>query len=84
METITHLTFTDGTPARITLVGESHVLEWTDGICVWEETYGSLSAALGRLALLAACHESGWADGFVDDEDGHTPRWERFVAEAVA
>ena len=78
-----NVTFPDHTPARIELIDESYVLTWTDGINVWEETYGSLSSALGRLALLAACFESGWADGFADDEGEHVVRWEAFLSDAV-
>ena len=79
-----NVTFPDHIPARIEPIGESYVLTWTDGLEEWEETYGSLSSALARLALLAACSESGWEDGFADDEGEHVVRWEAFLSDAIA
>lgn len=75
----------EGVHVAVTTVGESHVVRWTDGISEWEETYGSLSSALARVAVLAACAESAWEDAFVDtDEAAHVARWEAFLASAVA
>ena len=59
----------------LVVVGDSVVVKWNDGVAnAWEETYGSLSVALARLAGLAYCGEGDdpWGDCFRHDEDEWT------------
>lgn len=43
-------------------------LRWNDGVVnEWTEEYESLSVALARVAVLAACGEKDWEVGFVND-----------------
>ena len=63
------------TAVNIAVVGDSVVVKWDDGVAnAWEETYGSLSVALARLAALAYCGEGDdpWGDCFRHDEDEWT------------
>lgn len=71
--------------ATITNSGETWTLAWDDGIAnAWSESYGSLSSALARAALLASCAESDWVDSFADDDAGHVLRWSLFEDAALA
>ena len=45
--------------------GHTAWLWWTDGVANdWCEEFASLSAAVGRLAVLLSFGEGGWVDGF--------------------
>jgi hypothetical protein len=64
----------------LTVIGDSVVLAWSDGVANdYEETYGSLSVALARLATLSFCGEGDdpWSECFKHDEDG----WTRVAAD---
>jgi hypothetical protein len=53
------------------------VISWDDGVAnEWTEQYTFASAALARLALLAACAETEWARGFHDsDPESFADSW---------
>lgn len=54
------ITFSDGST--------NVALRWSDGLAnTWEETFGSLSSAMARLAILAYCGEDEWNTEFVSD-----------------
>jgi sulfur relay (sulfurtransferase) complex TusBCD TusD component (DsrE family) len=47
-----------------------YVLRWNDGVVnEWSESYPSLSVALARAAVLAACGEANWERGFANDPE---------------
>lgn len=70
--------------ARITRTGETFTLEWDDGVAnAWTESYGSLSSALARAALLASCAEADWVPCMRDDESEHVLRWSQYEDAAL-
>ena len=74
---LTHLFAAKGIDVMvsITIIGDSVVLAWGDVVPnEFEETYGSLSVALARLATLSFCGEGDdpWSECFKHDEDGWT------------
>lgn len=55
-------------------------LYWTDGVANdWCEEFASLSAAVGRLAVLLALGEEGWVDGFGSNPDEFNNYWKTTV-----
>lgn len=64
--------------------GSGWTLQWNDFVInEWEEHHHTLSAALARVALLAACAEADWKPGFADDTKDHATHWREFLAESL-
>lgn len=58
---------------------------WSDGVANdWEETYGSLSSAMARLALLAYCGEDGWQSSFATDDLDFVQAFDAYAASQVS
>lgn len=48
---------------------KGYTLWWTDFVAnEWFETYDNLSTLLLRLAVLVHCGETGWNEGFVEND----------------
>jgi hypothetical protein len=45
--------------------GETFRVEWTDGICEWQEDYPAFSYALAFLSVLQYCAETNWESGAI-------------------
>lgn len=61
---------------------QRYTLAWHDHIVnSWEETFSSLSVAMMRLALLIACEESAWEDGFRLSPSDHENAAKEFIAQ---
>lgn len=59
-------------------------LYWTDGVAnEWEETYGSLSSALARLAILAYCGEDDWQSSFATHDLKFVEAFNQYAATQV-
>lgn len=58
------------------------IVNWTDYVAnEWTEEYDKMSAALTRLAMLAACQEAGWDLGFSTTPEQHEQATEDFMDE---
>lgn len=59
---------------------ETAWLWWSDGVANdWCEELPSLSAAVGRMAVLLSLGEGGWIDGFGRDSAQFDEYWKRVV-----
>jgi len=60
-------------------------LRWNDGVANdWTEDFPTLSAALARAAVLAACQESEWDKGFKGYPRPFAATAAAFVADQIA
>lgn len=61
---------------------DKFIINWTDYVAnEWTEEYTKLSAALTRLAMLAACGEADWDLGFSTTPEHHEVASENFMNE---
>ena len=60
-------------------------LYWTDYVAnEWIETFKYMSQAIARLAILQACQESDWVNGFASNPEKFSHDFNEFAAKVTS